>query len=289
MQTVAPTRSRSTHSSVRALRSRERKDGQSSPVVNSLVRAGFVARAIVYGVIGALALAVAFGAVIRPASPNPQGALSLINGVPLGRPALVIIAAGLLAYALWKLAQALVGRGPEGGGGADVKQRLANLGGGILYLAFFAVAVAVLIGSTGNGSAQPRSTAGQVLSLPGGDVLLGIAGIALLAISIYQIYDAISGNFANDNKVEQMSLAHWRGFMLVGRVGLIVRALVFGVVAYFLLRAAIDLKAGNAVGLDGALAALHRQSFGSFLLAFAAAGLLTFAVFSLLEARYRRL
>jgi hypothetical protein len=78
-------------------------------------------------------------------------------------------------------------------------------------------------------------------------------------------------------------------FMLAGRIGLIVRALAFALVAYFLLKAAAELKAGNVVGLDGALVRMHRQPLGSLLLGFVAAGLLTFAGFSLLEARYRRL
>ncbi|MBV9838804.1 MAG: DUF1206 domain-containing protein, partial [Solirubrobacterales bacterium] len=206
-----------------------------------------------------------------------------------GRLALGAISLSLLAYALWKLTQAVLGRGPEGGGGTSARQRLANLGGGLVYLAFFGVSIAVLTGGVGNGSAQPRVTAREVLGLPGGEVLLGIAGAALLLISVYQTYDAVSGNFARENKVEQMSLARWRGFMLVGRIGLIVRALVFALVAYFLLRAAAELKAGNVVGVDGALARLNQQPLGSGLLACVAAGLLMFATFSLLEARYRRL
>jgi hypothetical protein len=125
--------------------------------------------------------------------------------------------------------------------------------------------------------------------LPGGALLLGIAGAALLAISIYQTWDAVTGHFANDNKVEQMSVSQRRGFMLVGRVGLISRALIFALVAYFLLSAAAELKAGDAEGVDGALTTVHHQPYGAWLLASVAAGLLTFAVFSLLEARYRRL
>ena len=144
-------------------------------------------------------------------------------------------------------------------------------------------------GRAGNGSAQPRDTAGEVLGLPGGDVLLGIASIALLMISAYQTYDALSGHFADDNKLEQMSRAPRRWFMRIGRVGLIVRAVVFALVAYFLLTAATEFHARNAVGVDGALARLQREPFGSWLLGFVAAGLLTFATFSLLEARYRRL
>ena len=254
-----------------------------------LVRAGFVARALTYTVIAVLALALALGIGIHPASASPQGALSLILSAPLGQVALGLIAVALLAYALWKLALALRGRGHEGGGGHSVKDRLSCLGGGLVYLAFFAVAVSVLVGGTGNGSAQPRQTTAQLLSLPAGEVLCAIAAVALVAVSLYQAYDAICGQFANDNKVEQMSATCHRVFMIIGRIGLMARALIFTMIGYFLFRAAIALHARTAVGVNGALDQVHRQPFGGWLLALVALGLLTFAAFSLLEARYRRL
>jgi len=165
---------------------------------------------------------------------------------------------------------------------------LASLGAGLAYLAFFAVSISVATGGSGNGSAQPKETAAKILGLAGGELLLGI-GIGLILINAYQAFDAVRGDFANDNKVERMSLALWRAFMLTARVGLLVRALIFSVVGYFLVRAALQLHARTAVGVDGALATVHRQAFGSWLLTVVAAGLFTFATFSLLEARYRRL
>src|SRR5438552_11708624 len=70
-----------------------------------LVRGGFVARAITYALIGAVALALAVGTGTDGTAPNQQGALELIVQAPLGRIALAVIAVGLLAYAVWKLTQ----------------------------------------------------------------------------------------------------------------------------------------------------------------------------------------
>ncbi len=254
-----------------------------------LVRAGFVARAITYTVIAVLALALAVGIGIHPDSASPQGALAVIVGAPLGQVALAVISLALLAYALWKLVLAFRGRGPEGGGGHSFMDRLACLGGGLVYLAFFAVSVGVLAGSDGNGSAQPRRTAAELLGLPAGEVLCAVTALVLVVVSLYQAYDAICGKFADDNKIEQMSAGCHRVFMVIGRVGLLARALIFTLVGYFLLRAAIDLHAGTAVGVDGALDDVHRGPLGGWLLALVALGLLTFAAFSLLEARFRRL
>lgn len=78
-------------------------------------------------------------------------------------------------------------------------------------------------------------------------------------------------------------------FLVLGRVGLIARAAVFALIGYFLIRTAIEFNAANAIGVDGALAKVDHQPPGPWLLGFVAAGLLTFAVFSFLEGRHRRL
>jgi hypothetical protein len=254
-----------------------------------LVRAGFLARAITYGIIGSLALAIALGVGTMGTSPNQEGALVLIAHTPVGRPAMVVICAGLLAYAIWKFTQAVFGYGPEGGGGAGPKDRIANLAGGVVYLGFLVVAILALVGSSGNSSSEPRHAATGVLGWPGGQILIGIAGAVLIAISLYQVYDAIRGGYARDSKTDQMNPSEHGVFMVLGRVGLTARALVFALIGYFLERTAIESKASDAIGVDGALARLHQEPLGRWLVGLVAAGLLTFAVFSLVEGRYRRL
>ena len=74
-----------------------------------------------------------------------------------------------------------------------------------------------------------------------------------------------------------------------GMVGHVARAIVFGLVGVFLVKAAIDYKANEAIGLDGALAKLYGHSYGPWLLGAVAAGLVAFGIFSITEARYRRI
>jgi hypothetical protein len=52
------------------------------------------------------------------------------------------------------------------------------------------------------------------------------------------------------------------------------------------LRAAIEYDPNEAIGLDGALAKLAEQPYGDFLLGVVAAGLLAFAAFCFIQARY---
>src|SRR5947209_20538188 len=91
--------------------------GPAAAPLQGLVRVGFLARGLTYGVIGGLALALALGAGTDGTAPNQQGALGLVAGAPLGIVALAVAAIGLLAYAAWKLLQGVRGHGPEGGGG----------------------------------------------------------------------------------------------------------------------------------------------------------------------------
>ena len=63
---------------------------------------------------------------------------------------------------------------------------------------------------------------------------------------------------------------------------------VFALIGYFLLRAAIDFDPDKAVSLDGALSALAHASYGPLLLGIVAAGLIAFAAYSLADARYRK-
>jgi Domain of Unknown Function (DUF1206) len=259
------------------------------PAFRGLVRIGFVARGVTYGIVGGLAVALAVGAGTDGVAPNQQGALALIAKGAVGRVALVLIAAGLLAYAVWKLTQAVVGHGPEGGGSGKAWDRTANAAAGLVYVAFFLVALRVLIGSGGSSSREPSHVAAGVLGWPGGAVLVAIAGVALLAISGYQINDALKGGFADENKTRSMGAAEQRTFMLFGQIGICARALAFALVGYFLIRTAIAYDPRKTVALDGALARLRHEALGPELVGVVAAGLLVFAVFSLFEARYRQL
>ncbi|HEY6397732.1 MAG TPA: DUF1206 domain-containing protein, partial [Solirubrobacteraceae bacterium] len=231
-----------------------------------LVRAGFVARGLTYGVIGGVAVALALGAGAQPGNANQQGALTLIAHAPLGRVVVAAAALGLLMYAIWKLTLAIIGRGQEGAGGTKLSDRASNLASAIVYFGFCAIAVQVLLGTAGNQSVKERHTAAGVLGWPGGPVLVAIAGFVMIVVSAYQVYSALRGDFAQESKTEQMSASTRHTFLRLGRIGLSARAVVFVLVGYFLVRTAIDFKPSKGLGLDGTLAELHSQPYGSLLL-----------------------
>jgi hypothetical protein len=75
----------------------------------------------------------------------------------------------------------------------------------------------------------------------------------------------------------------------VGVFGYLARMVVFVLVGAFLIKAAHDFNASAAIGLDGALAKIVHASYGPWLLGVVASGLIAFALYSISDARYRRI
>ncbi len=250
-----------------------------------LARAGFVARGAVYVVIGILAIKLALGS--GSANPSQQGALKAVAAQPFGKVLVILIAIGLAGYALWRLVRAVLGHGP---GGADRGlDRVAALVSGVVYSVLCALAVEILLGAGAGTSGNAKGATAGVLGWPAGTWLVGIAGAVLVGVGLYQGYRAVCKDFLDDSKTEEMSPAVRRWIEWVGTVGYLARMVVFGLVGIFLIRAAIDYSPDKAVGLDGALAKVDHASYGPFLLAIVAAGLIAFGVYSLTDSRYRRI
>jgi hypothetical protein len=255
-----------------------------TPLFAILSRAGFVARALVYGIIGLLAfeLVVGHGGKIT----NQQGALRTVEQRSFGHVLLALLAIGLGGYALWRLLRAFLGHGREGADkGID---RLGALGSGIVYALMCAVAVQILAGP-GTSGGNTKKTASDVFGWPAGRWLVGAAGLVLAGVAVYQFIRGVRHKLIDDSKTEQMPRVVKTWFTILGTIGHVARAVVFALVAVFLLKAAFDYKANEAIGLDGALAKLYDGAFGSWLLGAVAAGLIAFSCFSLVEARYRRI
>jgi fumarate reductase subunit D len=251
-----------------------------------LARSGFVARALIYGIIGVLAIKLALGT--GGTTANQAGALKTIAHQPFGKVLLILVAVGLAGYALWRLLHALLGHGPENSDSSF--DRVAALGSGIVYAVLCAIAVEILLGSgSSGGSGNASNTTAGVFGWPGGTYLVGIAGAIMIGIGLYQGYRGLSKDFLKDSKTEQMSARIRTWIEWIGTFGHLARMVVFGLVGVFLIKAAIDYDPNKAVGLDGALAKLAHASYGAFLLGIVAAGLIAFGVYSLSDARYRRL
>jgi hypothetical protein len=279
----------STHDSRPAARLNTARTGEGfvqSRAFELLSRAGFVARGLIYAIIGVLALKLAFGQGGKLT--DQSGALHTVAKQPFGQFLLTLVAIGLGGYSLWRLVRAAIGHGPEG---SDTGfERVAALASGIAYGVFCAIAVGILLGAGGGGSSSsPEKATAGVFGWPAGTWIVGLAGGVMVGVAFYQGYRGISKKFLRDSKVEQMEPRVRKWISRLGTVGHLARMVVFGLVGVFLVKAAIDFNPSKAVGLDGALAKIVHQSYGPFLLGVVAAGLIAFALYSLSDARYRKI
>ncbi len=250
-----------------------------------LARTGLLARGIVYGIIGLLAFKLAIGS--GGATTNQQGAFQDIARQSFGEALLIAVAFGLAAYAAWRLVRAGIGHG--GGETDSAFDRVAAAASGLVYLALCFTAVKVLTGAgNGNGSGAPKKETAGVLAWSGGPVLVAIAGAILVGVALYQGYKGLARKFMEEASTAQMSRAVQRGYTVLGVFGHLARMVVFALTGYGLLSAAIEFDPKKAKGLDGALAELARDPHGSLLLGVVAAGLVGFALYSIADARYRR-
>jgi hypothetical protein len=257
-----------------------------TPLFEGLARLGYAARGVIYALIGVLAIRLASG--VAAPRPNQQGAMQQIAQQRFGHGLLIATAVGLGGYALWRLAQALVGRTPEYGEHSKL-DRIGAAGSAVAYAAFALLAISVLRGTDGSSSAQTKKTTAGVLEWPAGRELVGVVGLLFIGIGIYQAYLGLSKKFLQYSKTGQMSRPVLRAFTAIGEIGLVARAIAFALIGIFVLKAAIDYSPKDAVGIDGALAKLTQHTYGTTALYVVAAGLITFGAYSIADARYRKI
>jgi hypothetical protein len=231
-----------------------------------LTRLGFAARGLLYIVIALLVLR-------SGRAEDPSGALNyLASG--FGRWLLILIIAGFAAYGLWRLADALLNIEGHEDGAKGLRERLGVGASGIVHLLLGLQAVRLLQGASSSGGG---SSGGQV---PGGETGLLIAGLVLAGVGVFQLIKAAKTSFCR--KLDQ-SIANRPWVKWAGRLGYSARGVVFLITGYFFLRAGTG---GGGDGGDMGEALSWLSNPWDLLVA---AGLLMFGLFSLIEARYRRI
>lgn len=250
-------------------------------------RIGFAARGLVYLIIGWFALDVAVnGGQLK----DNQGALGTLAYAPFGHVLLGVCALGFAGYAVWRLTDAIMD--PENRS-RDTKGKFARVGNALSGITHIILAVATTRLAFWKTSAQQGSPGDQnaeswsawVLEQPGGVFLLVLVGVLLWAVATAQGRKAYKARFDKmGGDVPAPDYVRW-----IGRFGYAARALIFAMIGSFVIMAALNHDPDQAGGLGEALQQLRSQSYGALLLAVVAVGLALFGLFSLIEAKYRRI
>lgn len=269
-------------------RFRARRAAQGS-LTEGAARAGLAARGVIYLLVGALALQIAFGDTNEQA--DRAGALAELSHKPFGAVLLWALGTGLAGMALWRLSEALFGSvGPDG---RSARKRLLASARFTFYVfvAYSVLSFAATRNHNGGGSSdqQSQDATARALEIPAGQWLVGVAGTAIVIVGGWVGVRAVLRKYHDKLRLGHMSHRTRQLLDITGVAGGATRGLVFAAAGVFAVRAAIDYKPDQAKGLDDTLRTFAETPLGPWLLACIATGLMLFGVFSFAMARWRRI
>jgi hypothetical protein len=262
----------------------ERATRDAAPWVEGLARLGYASKAAVYFVVGGLT---AFSALHHHRNAaDRQDAFAFIERLPFGRALLLLLAIGLLGYAVWRISSAIADSERRGTDAKGIALRIGSFVRGAAYgwIAIEVARLAMRHAGGGHGSdANARHWTAKAMDAPFGRAAVAIAGAIIVGYGVYQLSVAWTAKLS---KQLHAGAAHpW--VLLVSRFGIGARGVVFGIVGGSLVVAALHRNPAAARGTTGALRKLAEQPYGHVLLLAAAIGLAAYGVYALLNARYR--
>ena len=254
------------------------------PWLERLARFGWIAKGVVYGLMGITAFAIGRR---RPTSDDasPEGAIGQLRSTPFGTALIWVLAIGLALYVVWRLLTAALVRGN------DVKCWLERVGylfsaGFYAVLAFTAV-TAVINGKEAKDENSVERLSGWMLSNPVGRWALLAVGIVMVGIGIFFIVDrGIKKSFLDDLDFEDAPEAERKAVTTAGTVGWISRGVATAAVGFFVAQAAWRYDARDARGFDNAFRELATHQIGSITVILTGLALVVYGVFCALIVRH---
>jgi Domain of Unknown Function (DUF1206) len=258
-------------------------------------RLGLACRGTVYLLVGYLAFRLAIASHGRAGAPaSSAGAVQAAVAPVWGRVPLVLLVAGLAAYALTQLVEAVFRPAHAAGTMGRWRQRAVSSWGFLLY-SVFCLSTARLLAETPpeqTAQSEQRQDAGltaDVLRTGWGHALLVVAGILVVAGGLEAARRAVRLNFRERFAPGHMPRALAMVTRALGAFGSAARAVVLVLTGVFLVKAAVLSSAGQAKGLDAIFRSIASTAYGPWLLGLLASGLFCYGLYCLVEARYRDL
>ena len=263
---------------------------KTSPWIERLARVGYSAKGFVYLLVGLLAIQAAFG--LGGETTGTEGALKAIQRQPFGQILLILTAAGLVGYTVWRFTQALFD--PDHNDSNSPKrifQRIGYAASAIAYALLTWEAIRMVMGfaSSSGGQDSTESSAAQLMTQPFGPWLVGIVGAVVIGVGLFQTYYGITAQFLAGLKLHQMNDTERTWATRSGRWGYSARGIIYTIIGGFLIWAGIQLDPDEAVGMEEAFDKVAQQPFGAWLLALIAMGFMAYAAFAFVQARYRNI
>jgi len=249
------------------------------------IRFGFVVYGIVYLVVAWLALQLALGD--QSGSASSTGALHKLAKSSFGAILIWLIAFGMLFLVVWRLLDAALGHREETEDKKRLRKRLVSAAKAVLYGAIALSAFKIALGS---GSSSKKSgtddTTATIMGWPGGQLIVGLIGLAIIAYGANQVRVAWTEKFRKHLDAEGNSGEASRAYILFGKAGYMAKGIAFAVIGGLFCYAAVTHDAKKSGGLDVALHKVLQQPFGPFLLGLIAVGIACYGLFCFARARH---
>lgn len=246
------------------------------PVVEKGARLGYLASGLLHLLIGWIALKLAWDLDGGTEDADQSGALETVASTTTGPLLLWVAVAGFALLALWQLTEAVVGRH-----GSDLTDRIKALGKTVMYAVLAWSAYRVTQRAGGSSEESTQSLTAQLMSQPGGQILVGVIGLGIIAGGGYHVWKGWTSRFLDD-----LERHPGRVVEVLGRVGYIAKGLALVVVGGLFVSAAFSARASDAGGLDAALKTMREQPFGPYLLTIVAVGIAAYGLYSFGRARH---
>jgi len=260
------------------------------PWVRSLSKLGFYTKGILFIVIGISAVFLAAG--LRGGRiTDPIGAMAAIAEFSFGRVLLIVLVAGAIGHGLWNILRGFADVDDQGRGPIAIIQRSLSVGIGIFYFILAATAMKIILSERTpitNGEGEQLVT-WVFLSIPLGALIVLIIAIGFFVAAGTECYNGVTGRFLKPYRSWQLSPVVHKFVLTLGVVSFLTRAVLYVLIGYFFFLAANLNDPYQAEGIDGALLALARSSYGGILLFGSGFGLVCHGVLAFFEAKYRRI
>jgi hypothetical protein len=255
---------------------REARRAKGSESLDKGVRLGLVAFGLVHLLVAWLALQLLGGGGNGKAT--QQGAFAQLAQEPVGLVALFVVAAGFFALVVWQGLSAAVGHRHSDGAERFTK-RLVSGGRALVYAALGVNALTTALSGGGSGGASTDGPTAQLMSAPGGQLLVGAIGLGILAVGGVLVFQGVTANFVDNLDVKGRSGDRRIPIVVLGRVGYVGKGLSLGAVGVLFVVAAIRHRPDESGGLDAALHELLGQPFGGVVVAAVGAALGCFGLY----------
>lgn len=263
------------------------RDAENSEWLDHVARAGLVAYGIVHLLIGWLALQLAFGEAAK-SNASSTGALRTVAQQPLGEVLIWLIAIGMWLMVLWRLTEAAFGHQDESDENKRWRKRAMSLGKAILYgtIAWTAIQIATSTGSQGGSGGGTESMTARLMNLPGGQLIVGLVALGILAYGARLIYQGWTEGFKDHLDAEGKSGDDGSAYVMLGKVGYIAKGVAIMLIGGLFMYAAITHQAKKSGGLDQALQTVLGYPFGQAVVVAIGLGLAAYGLFSFARARH---